>query len=215
MIIMTVPALRIGTQNDTSVCMKSLVTTRDRLIKAATRLFAQHGYRSASVRAICDLARANPGAVSYYFGGKKQLYRIVLRKTATELGDALSQLPNTEDDPIGITRMALTRWMSSVSPDDVRLRLLFRDLAEGGEGTAEAVAPLLRQAYEALLETADSAGPATKRRIQASLVTSLAPVSLILGAWPVLARGFGLAPQDRTPLLEACFSHGPEGSPRP
>ncbi len=56
--------------------------TKSRLLETAATLFADHGYRGASVRRICDLARANPGAVSYHFGGKKQLYRLVLRRAA-------------------------------------------------------------------------------------------------------------------------------------
>ncbi len=63
------------------------LATRERLLQAATRLFADTGYRGASVRDICNLAGANPGAVSYHFGGKRQLYRSVLRQAAAWLAD--------------------------------------------------------------------------------------------------------------------------------
>src|SRR5215510_4746466 len=53
--------------------------TRQSLIKAATTLFAEHGYDGASVRAIVARARANQAAINYHFGGKEGLYLEVLK----------------------------------------------------------------------------------------------------------------------------------------
>jgi AcrR family transcriptional regulator len=71
--------------SDTNICMNP--PTRERLLTAASRLFAEHGFRGASVRDICNHAGANPGAVSYHFGGKRQLYRAVLRRATARLAD--------------------------------------------------------------------------------------------------------------------------------
>ncbi len=49
-------------------------TTRKRLLAAATREFAQNGYRATTTRAIARTARANPASIHYHFGGKKKLY---------------------------------------------------------------------------------------------------------------------------------------------
>lgn len=48
--------------------------TRDRLLDAAERLFAQHGLAATSVREITAEAGANLAAVNYHFGGKHRLY---------------------------------------------------------------------------------------------------------------------------------------------
>jgi AcrR family transcriptional regulator len=53
-------------------------STRQRLLDAAGRLFARKGLRAATVREICDNARANVAAVNYHFGSKNRLYRAVL-----------------------------------------------------------------------------------------------------------------------------------------
>ena len=92
---------------DTNNCMN--LTTRDRLLQAGTRLFAENGYRGASVRDICNLAGANPGAVSYHFGGKRQLYRSVLRKAAAGLADESPSACSTRFDgsSIACRRMML------------------------------------------------------------------------------------------------------------
>jgi AcrR family transcriptional regulator len=54
--------------------------TRARILDAAERLFAEHGFRGTSVRAITDLAGANLAAVGYHFGSKAQLMAAVARR---------------------------------------------------------------------------------------------------------------------------------------
>ena len=53
--------------------------TRIRLLKAAARVFAEHGYQDATVRQICERAGANIALVNYHFGDKLELYTEVLR----------------------------------------------------------------------------------------------------------------------------------------
>src|ERR1700688_3098024 len=53
--------------------------TRERMMKAAERLFAERGYDATSVRAIVAKARVNQAAINYHFDGKDGLYREVLR----------------------------------------------------------------------------------------------------------------------------------------
>jgi AcrR family transcriptional regulator len=53
--------------------------TRQRLLQAASRVFAQKGYHDASVADICRSAGANIAAVNYHFGGKDALYAEVWR----------------------------------------------------------------------------------------------------------------------------------------
>jgi TetR/AcrR family transcriptional regulator, regulator of cefoperazone and chloramphenicol sensitivity len=52
--------------------------TEARLLEAAGEVFAEFGYRAATVRQICEKAGANVAAVNYYFGDKEQLYLAVL-----------------------------------------------------------------------------------------------------------------------------------------
>src|SRR6185503_18847133 len=51
--------------------------TRERLLDASERLFAEKGFRSASVRDITRESSCNIAAVNYHFGGKANLYREV------------------------------------------------------------------------------------------------------------------------------------------
>jgi len=123
---------------DTNNCMN--LTTRERLLQAATRLFADNGYRGASVRDICNLAGANPGAVSYHFGGKRQLYRAVLRRAAAGLADMGPVIADDtgERAPVSVLG-ALQRVLDRMQSDDAATRLLLRDLADGGSVAIESL----------------------------------------------------------------------------
>ena len=69
--------------------------TRDRIMKAAERLFAERGYDGTSIRAIVAKARVNQAAINYHFDGKDGLYREVLR--AAFRGMTEDQLAHAED----------------------------------------------------------------------------------------------------------------------
>jgi len=61
--------------------------TRERLLKAAERLFADRGFKKVTVRDICRAARANVAAVNYHFGDKLGLYREVLQFAISGMRD--------------------------------------------------------------------------------------------------------------------------------
>src|SRR5476649_200862 len=52
--------------------------TRRQLLEAAGEVFAEVGFRDATVREICRRAGANIAAINYHFGDKETLYAEVL-----------------------------------------------------------------------------------------------------------------------------------------
>jgi len=179
------------------------LTTRERLLQASTRLFADNGYRGASVRDICNLAGANPGAVSYHFGGKRQLYRAVLRRAADGLAD-MGPAPNDDTadrKPINVLD-ALRRLLDRMQSDDAAIRLLLRDLADGGAIAVESLAPPLRTAFEQLataLGHGDNPRASSEGRLL--FLGLAAPLFLLTTAWPVVARALELELDQREALL--------------
>ena len=55
-------------------------TTRVRLLEAATAVFAERGFRGATLRQIAERAGANLAAANYYFRSKERLYLEVARQ---------------------------------------------------------------------------------------------------------------------------------------
>lgn len=74
--------------------------TRGALLSAGRRLFAAHGYKGASVRAITGVAGANLGAVTYHFGSKAALYDAVLEQTLTPFRERLRAAAESGGSPL-------------------------------------------------------------------------------------------------------------------
>lgn len=54
--------------------MAANATTQERLLRSACEIFAEKGFRDATVAEICEKAEANIAAVNYHFGDKRSLY---------------------------------------------------------------------------------------------------------------------------------------------
>ena len=167
-------------------------------------MFADHGYRGAAVRDICNLARVNPGAISYHFGGKRQLYRAVLRSAVDHFADIARQASG------GRGRTGLRDGFNAVERE-IRSgasasRLLLRDLADGGQMALEALSPVIRELQGSF---ADAYGahedPAMKRHVTALLLELAAPLLLSATAWPVLEKTLQVDEQDRTVMFEKAW----------
>lgn len=52
--------------------------SKQKIIAVATKLFAQKGFDGVSIRDICKQADVNISMISYYFGGKQELYQAII-----------------------------------------------------------------------------------------------------------------------------------------
>jgi TetR/AcrR family transcriptional regulator, regulator of cefoperazone and chloramphenicol sensitivity len=69
--------------------------SRQRLLDAALRCFAQHGFEKTSTRMIADAAQANVAAIRYYFGDKAGIYRAAFTEPMGQPQDDIALF----DDP--------------------------------------------------------------------------------------------------------------------
>lgn len=70
--------------------------TRRALLAAGARLFAERGYEGTPLSAIAGRAGVNKALVSYYFGGKRQLYLAIVTATFGELVARAEALATSE-----------------------------------------------------------------------------------------------------------------------
>lgn len=78
--------------------------TRNKIIDAAKRHFAEVGLQHASIRAITNLAGVNSALIGYYFGSNLQLYKEVISEcTATLIKVRLQELDQLETEYAGRT----------------------------------------------------------------------------------------------------------------
>lgn len=60
---------------------KSVIGTRDRILRAAVNEFAAKGFSGGRIESICASARVNIRMIYHHFGGKEGLYIAVLEET--------------------------------------------------------------------------------------------------------------------------------------
>src|SRR5437667_3373971 len=58
---------------------RDAAATRDALLAAGTELFAERGYDGVPVWAVAQKAGVNKAMINYHFGGKRKLYRAIVR----------------------------------------------------------------------------------------------------------------------------------------
>jgi AcrR family transcriptional regulator len=118
--------------------------TRDRLIDAAGPVFAERGYRGATMREIAERAGANLAAAHYHFGSKQDLYREVARahferleRRLAEAGgafDAKATAQLSHEELVLLLRArVLTMLETFLEPGSVHATLMQRELADPSE----------------------------------------------------------------------------------
>jgi len=71
--------------------------TKERLLDAAERLFAEHGFQGASMRAVTQRAGTAVSAANYHFGSKEELVVAVIRRRVQPINDQrLARLDEVE-----------------------------------------------------------------------------------------------------------------------
>ncbi len=109
--------------------------TQDRLLSAAYAVFAEKGFRDATVAEICKQAHANIAAVNYHFGDKESLYNACWRHGFALAMEAmpLDEGVDATSSPQDRLRAFIHAFMRRVS-DETEIgyfpRLMVKEMAE-------------------------------------------------------------------------------------
>lgn len=117
-------------------------TTREDLLAAAERLFAEHGYAAVGIREIAAAAGANVSAIKYHFGSKRDLYLAALRAAVSqpvieETWDLLAEPPRSRAEAGRLLVAFVRRWLGTlmIQPEvSSCTRLVLREALRPSEG---------------------------------------------------------------------------------
>lgn len=167
--------------------------TRQRLLDAAGEVFAESGFRCATIREICGRAKANVAAVNYHFGDKERLYAEVLKYAhsccnepqATEMDESAPP----EDRLHGYVLGLLRRLFKTGRPA-WRGKLMSREMIEPTAALDRVVEEEIRPRIERLERIVRAiAGPnVSDRRIRAATKGIIGQVVFYHHSRPVIQR---------------------------
>ena len=106
--------------------------TRARLLAAATREFARHGFAGARVDRITKAAGVNPRMLYHYFGGKEPLYLAVLDEVYADIRAQERQLDLDAGDPVQALRRLVGFTFDFFARNDLFLKLTRNENLLGG-----------------------------------------------------------------------------------
>jgi AcrR family transcriptional regulator len=107
------------------------MTTRERILEAAGRLFSEQGFDGTSTRQVGAAAEANIGTIAYHFGGKEGLYNAVLAR----MYERVLELRLPEDlsgPPEARVRAVMAAVWAFCRSERPAVRLLLRHVLERG-----------------------------------------------------------------------------------
>ena len=85
-------------------------TTRERILNAAERLFADRGFDGTSIRDVTTDAGVNLAAVHYHFGSKEDLLRAVLERVVRPCNaERIRLMDEADENPAGPDVASLLR----------------------------------------------------------------------------------------------------------
>ncbi|WP_406088879.1 TetR/AcrR family transcriptional regulator [Streptomyces sp. NBC_01013] len=191
--------------------------SRERILAAATRLFAERGYEATSTRAIGEAVGLNIATVAYHVGAKPELYRTVMRRAHLAQREAvtaaLHRLGACGPSPRE-TRTALLDFVDSyltfcLAHPEIPALWMRRWLAEGtelAEIETEFAGPLVAEVAAAVRTVTDRAGLGAGADIELLVFTIVWTAHSFGQAGVIDATGRRLGPHD-LPTLDRFRRH--------
>jgi TetR/AcrR family transcriptional regulator, regulator of cefoperazone and chloramphenicol sensitivity len=167
--------------------------TREKLLDVAGRIFADRGFRSATIREICVAAGANVAAVNYHFGDKLGLYTEAVQMSlrAAEL-DAMQNVLDQPAPPETILRAVIRVRLHSVcrrDRPDWYFRILTHELGEPTPALRQLINKVGRPIFQRMLELIGGmiGLPADDDRTRMCAVSVMGQILVYVFARPLLA----------------------------
>ncbi|MFN0163642.1 MAG: CerR family C-terminal domain-containing protein [Burkholderiales bacterium] len=127
--------------------------TRQKLVLAALKLFAEKGFEGASTREIADAANANISAIRYYFGDKAGLYRAAFTEPLGENAHACAEIA-TDIPLLQALQAFFADFLAPLKRGEAMrlvMKLHFREMIEPTGAWEEAIEGEIKPSHEAFV----------------------------------------------------------------
>jgi AcrR family transcriptional regulator len=173
--------------------------TRARILEAALRVFAEHGYRRGTLRDVCRRAGVNGAMANYHFRSKAGLYRAALREAVLRVQKQtpipMDASPPRDRDEARERLRAVVRGFASgllASRASPHRLLLLREMAEPSRALDAPVHDLVRPRFEALRAAVKGLAPdADEEAATWATLSVLGQIAWHRAAGPVVLRLLG------------------------
>lgn len=103
-------------------------SSSDKILQAATELFASNNFDGTSIKDISKLSGVNSALISYYFGGKKNLYQEVLNNQSALFLDLIEQVNKQLLSPIEKLHLYTKEVSLMQMQRPMQVHLIYREL---------------------------------------------------------------------------------------
>jgi len=151
--------------------------SRDKLIEAATELFASKGFAAVSIREVSQQAGVNSALISYHFGGKEGLYTAVLETQLSVLLQLAEKMQMEKLDPIERIRQYAYAVLNMHKHSPSLIRFFYSELFSPTACFQKIIQNILDKMYKMLCATIQAG--ITAGQFRADLKAEQAAIALV------------------------------------
>ena len=158
--------------------------TQLRILEAALKEFARHGFAGARVDVIARSAQINKRMLYHYFGNKEELFRAVLRRKIAQRKAWMADAPQN-------AFAALPRWAELMASDPDWMRLIQFEALQWGESNRVIDEPRRKKDFAngiKWIQAQQATGVVPSQFDPGQLLLSMVALSAYPYAFPHIAR---------------------------
>ena len=131
--------------------------TTEKILQAATQLFAENNYEAVSIKAIAAAAHVNSALISYHFGGKRQLYEAVLKAQIDLFHNSILRLRSSKLPGLQRIRQLMDEQAKIHLQNNSSMRVIYRELLSPTEVSERKFGAAIYLFYDDVAELFDQA----------------------------------------------------------
>src|ERR1043165_3677136 len=103
---------------------------REQIIRAATQLFARHGYQGTDLQDVAEALKVGKGTLYRYFPSKRDLFQGAVDQVMIDMGLAIDAAVASISDPLDKIVVAIRRYLQFFHEHPEYVELLIQERAE-------------------------------------------------------------------------------------